>query len=256
MKKRASLLVASALAMTLSACGGGQQFRGPPKKVIDRVLKTAPGAAKPSDIVATEIALSQAEKADGVWAARAAFAAPSAIVHTSAGIGDAARMFAGLEELEGTAEWGPRTVVISCDGALAIAAGRFRNLDGKFGDYVTTWVRQKNNSYKWSYNTEWIDDPQPAPRRQFEDGDIVVTAIDAVLGLIASCPERGSPIPPPPAISLMNDNPGSAQLSKDGTLRWNWEHKPDGKKYFAVDYFYEGEWVRAIEEGVASASEE
>lgn len=250
-----SLIVAVMASLVLTACSSGQR-RGPPTKVINRVLATAPGQAQPSKVVATEIEYAQAEKDEGPWAAGARFSTPGAIWHTSSGPKNAATEFARLREPDGTVQWNTKTVVISCDGALAVAAGRFRDLNGKVGDYVTTWVRQSDNSYKWSYNTAWRDDPQPPPRQQFEDGDIVVTAIDAVLGLVATCPRRGEPVPPPPALSLASDNPGNAQLSRDGTLRWRWEHMGDGVKYFAVEYFYEGEWVTAIEEGGEEVGEE
>ncbi|MEM6475542.1 MAG: hypothetical protein AAF687_05190 [Pseudomonadota bacterium] len=249
------LLVAVMASLVLTACSGGQR-RGPPTSVINRVLATAPGEAQPSKVVATEIEYAQAEKDEGAWAAGARFSTPGAIWHTGEGPKTAASEFARLPEPEGTAQWGTKTVVMSCDGALAVAAGRFRDLEGKVGDYVTTWVRQSDNSYRWSYNAAWRDDPQPPPRPQFEDGDIVVTAIDAVLGLVATCPRPGEPTPPPPALSLASDNPANAQLSGDGTLRWRWEHMGDGTKYFAVEYFYEGEWVTAVEEGLASAPEE
>ncbi|MEL7218785.1 MAG: hypothetical protein AAGK01_10185, partial [Pseudomonadota bacterium] len=134
---------------------------------------------------------------------------------------------------------------------------RFRDKQGFVGNYVTTWVRQSDNSYKWTYDVAGRDDPQPPPRREFEDGDIVVTAIDSILGLVATCPARGENTPPPPTIPAADDGTsGDMQISRDGTLRWRWEHRPDGTKYIYADYFYEGEWVKAVEESLASPPEE
>ena len=257
MRTAPAILAASAISLTLSACvGGGPQRPRIPDRVINSALATAPGEAQPSAVVAAEVAMAQAEKADGVWKARTRFTAPGALWHVNDGPTDAVKRMASLPELKGTADWGTRTVVISCDGALAVALGRFRSISGKFGTYVTTWVRQSDNGYKWSYNTDWIDDPQPPPRPvvEGEDSLITVIGIDAIQGLVASCPRADAPLIPPPPISLGNDYPGAAQLSRDGTLRWRYEHRPDGVRYFVAEYWYEGEWVTAIEEGLASPS--
>lgn len=258
MKSASPILVLTVLAFTLTACVGGPQRPRFAPGVIDRALASAPGEAQPSRVVATEVAMSQAEKAEGVWAARSRFTAPGAIWHVNEGAVGAVERMDSMAKLDGTADWGPRTVVMSCDGALAVTLGRFRSISGKFGTYVTTWVRQANNSYKWIYNTDWIDDPQPPPRPDVGDEDSLITVIgiDAIQGLVASCPRAGAPVPPPPAISLANDNPGAAQLSRDGTLRWRWEHRSDGARYVRVEYWYEGEWVTAIEEGLASSRDQ
>lgn len=252
MRTATPITLVSVLALAVTACSGAPQRPRYKAAVIERALAGAPGEAQPSTVVATEVALSQAEKEDGTLKAHLEFAAPGAIWHISSGTIDIAANLPRYREIEGTADWSTRTVVMSCDGALAIAMGRFRNRQGLYGDYLTTWERQRDNTYKFTYTTEWIDDPQPAPRERSPDGDIVVTAIDAIQGLVASCPRADAPVPPPPAISLASDNPGAAQLSRDGTLRWRWEHRPDETKYVVVDYWYEGEWVRAIEEGLAS----
>lgn len=256
MNTRSTVLAATALVFTLSACAGGGQRRGPPPEVINRALAGAPGEAQPSMIVAAEVAYARDAKAEGQYTVAQRYAAPGALVHARGGPVSAAAFFSSLPNPETSLEWGPRTVVMSCDGALALSVGRFRDQEDFVGNYVTTWARQPNNSYKWTYDVAGRDDPQPPPRRQFEDGDIVVTAIDSILGLVASCPRPGEELPPPPAIPIGEDGKSDAQLSKDGTLRWRWEHQDDGTKYVTADYFYEGEWVTAFEESLASPPEE
>nr|WP_298931389.1 hypothetical protein [uncultured Erythrobacter sp.] len=255
MKTATLVLFSGALTLTLSACAG-QQRRGPPPKVIERVLKTAPGAAQPSTIVKTEIAFARAAKEDGQYTASLEYAAGGARLHGRNGVVSAASVFGAARDPETSAEWAPRTVVMSCDGALALSLGRFQDQEGFVGNYVTTWVRQQDNSYKWVYDVAGRDNPQPPPRAEFEDGDIVVTAIDAVQGLVATCPRRGDPVPPPPALPITSDDPAQSKLSRDGTLRWRWEHRSDGIKYVAADYYYNGKWVTAIEESLASPPEE
>mgnify|MGYP001796246895 FL=1 len=249
------IVLALTSALSLAACGGGPQYRGPPKSVINKALANAPGEAQPSTIVKTEIAYGKAALAQGQNAAGLEYAAPGAILHGRDGPGDFAQIGAPVSNPAMANEFGTRTVVISCDGALAVSQGRFRDADGFFGNYVTTWVRQSDNTYKWTYDVAGRDDPQPPPREEFEDGAIVVTAINSILGLVATCPPPGQDAPPPPAMPIGEDGKASAQLSRDGTMRWQWEHRDDGTKYVKAEYFYEGVWETAIEESLASPPE-
>jgi hypothetical protein len=239
------------LASGLSACASGAR-QGPTTAVINRVLSTAPGAAQPSTIVSTELAYARAARERGPYSAGLEFAASGALQHGRNGTVQFAALEAGRSDPGAPVTRGPRVVVKSCDGSIALSQGRFQDQAGFVGNYVTTWVRQSDGGYKWSYEVAGRDDPQPPARPEFEDGDIVVTAIDSVLGLIASCPRSDESVPPPPPLSLSGDTPGDAQLSRDGTLRWRWEQQADGTKYVLAEYFYEGEWVTAIEESLAS----
>ena len=97
--------------------------------------------------------------------------------------------------------------------------------------------------------------PQPPPRKPVEEGDIVVTEIDAVQGLVATCPRGGAGTLPPPAIPVGEDGKAGATLSRDGTLRWRWEHRAGGTRYAAADYFHQGRWVTAIEQSLVPAAD-
>ncbi|GMN03536.1 hypothetical protein [Erythrobacter sp. MTPC3] len=247
-------LTAGTLALALSACAGSQP-RGPSDRVIARALQSAPGAAQPSTIVKTEIAYARAAQEQGQYTAAVDFAAAGAQLHGRNGPVSAPALFAGLPDPQQANEWSPSAVVMSCDGQIALSQGRFVDTEGFVGNYVTAWVRQQDGEYKWIYDVAGRDDPQPPPRKEFEDGDIVVTAIDSVEGLVATCPRGGETIPPPPPLSIGEDISGLAQLSRDGTLRWRWEHRADGTKYVAAEYYYNGQWVTAIEELLASPAE-
>lgn len=255
--KHASMAFAL-LAITglVSACASSAP-RGPSTKVINRVLATAPGEAQPSAIVAVEIAYRQSAEQKGQFAAGADYAAAGALLHARQG--PLAYLSAGdaLNQSGRTAQWEPRVVVMSCDGAMALSQGRYVDQDGIVGNYVTIWERQNQNEYeyKWIYDVAGPDVPQPPPRRQIEDGDIVVTAIDSIKGLVATCPRGNAPIPAPPAIPIGEDGASDAKLSRDGTMRWRWEHRPGGMKYVAAEYFYEGDWITAVEETLASPAE-
>jgi len=150
-------------------------------------------------------------------------------------------------------QWAPRVVVVSCDGALAVSKGRFRFPDGTVGNFVTVWERQADSGYRYVFDVSGADNPQPPPKERAQEGDIIVTAMDLVQGLIASCPRGGAPIPPPPALPIGADGTEGSTLSRDGTLRWHWAHKADGTRIITADYFYEGRWVTAIEQSLAPA---
>lgn len=247
--------IAAALAASvcLSACAGGQTRRGPPAKVIDRALASAPGEAQPSTIVATEVAYAREARETGQFTAGTAYALPNAVQHGRNGPVPFSAIAQSEDDPPEASQWKPRAVVMSCDGALALSMGRFRDSRGLVGNYVTTWVRQRDNDYKWAYDVAGYDDPQPSPRPEFADGDIVVTAMDSVAGLVATCPrgEEGRP-PAPPSIAPPEDATSGTQMSRDGTLRWHWEHRADGIRYVKADYWYEGAWETAIEERLAS----
>lgn len=257
MRRRAATALAFGLAtLALTGCAAGQK-RGPPPEVIKRALIGAPGEAQPSLIVATELAYARSARADGQFTAMGAFADPSALLHGRGGPVPFASQAGERADPEQPVQRAPRTVVMSCDGNEAVSAGRFREPEGYVGNYVTAWARQPDGRYRWTYDVAGRDDPQPPPRPETEtrEGDIVVTAMDAIQGLVASCPPRGLEVPAPPAIPI-GEADGGAKLSDDGTLRWRWEHAADGTKQVAVDYFYEGEWVTAIEESLASTPQE
>lgn len=252
---RASLLIAAALPLMLAACAGSGAPPKPSKRqvaMIDRVLARAPGAAQPSTIVAAEIAFARDAQELGQWTAFAKYAAPGALLHGRNGPFPIAPWLATQSNPPQAVTWKARTVVMSCDGAVAVSQGRLREPDGTVGNFVTVWERQPDGEYRFVFDVGGADVPQPAPPPKVEaqPGDIVVTEIDAVQGLVATCPRPGVPVPPPPAISLGEDGKTEARLSRDTTLRWRWEHRADGTRYILAEYFYQGRWLTGIEQSL------
>jgi hypothetical protein len=252
---RTGLLLAAALPLALAACAGSG---GPPKPtkrqvaIIDRALATAPGAAQPSTIVAAEIAFARDAQELGQWTAFAQYAAPGAMLHGKNGPFAIAPWLAAQSNPPQAVTWKARTVVMSCDGAVAVSQGRLREPDGTVGNFVTVWERQPDGQYRYIFDVGGADVPQPPPPPKVEaqPGDIVVTEIDAIQGLVATCPRGGAPVPPPPAISLGEDGKTEAHLSRDTTLRWRWEHRADGTRYILAEYFYQGRWLTGIEQSL------
>ncbi len=234
-------------ALALAGCMGGQGPRTP-SKVIDRVLASAPYAAQPSLIVSREIAFERAAREDGQWTAFRAFAADNALLHTGNGPMPAQSVLAQLDDPPKAVQWSPRTVMMSCDGQLAVSRGRFLDPEGLVGTFVTVWARKGiKDDYKWVYDSGAEDNPQPKPVER-DPNEIVATAYDAVQGLVADCPSASDPVPPPPALPDAGTARRGEQLSPDGTLRWVWEHREDGTKYVRGDYYTSGAWQKVVEE--------
>lgn len=250
-------LIAAGAMLALAACAGGGGPPKPSKRVvaqINRALTTAPGAAQPSTIVKAELEFARAARERGQWTAFRMFAAPGALLHGRNGPFAIEPWLATQTDPPQAVQWEPRAVAMSCDGALAVTQGRLTTPEGEVGNFVTVWERQADGEYRYTFDVGGIDVPQPPPRPRFEDGGIVVTAINSVQGLVASCP-RGGSAPPPPAIAVGEEGKADARLSRDGTLRWRWEHRADGTRFAAADYFYEGRWLTAFEQSLAPTSE-
>ncbi|MEL7446160.1 MAG: hypothetical protein AAGK02_10135 [Pseudomonadota bacterium] len=253
--------LAAAIMLAGAVAGCASAPRGPSRDVIDRALVRAPGAAQPSTLVATELAYAREAREDGQYTAALRYAAPGAVVHGRNGTVLAEPFFSSQRNPKTSVAWNPRVIVMSCDGSLAASQGRFRDQEGLVGDYVTVWRRLREDSgdaeYRWIYDVAGRDNPQPAAPQNntvASDDDIVVTAIDAVQGLIAECP-RGVPVPAPPPVAVGEDQKNGGTISRDGSLRWRWEHRANGIKSIEVDYFYGGRWQTAIQEGLTSPPE-
>ncbi|WP_427969129.1 hypothetical protein [Altererythrobacter sp.] len=243
-------LVLGLAVFAVAACGGPQRPRLP-DRVIKRALAGAPGEAQPSKIVAVELAFARAAKEKGQWTAFREFAGPGAIIDGQGGPIEAQDWLANRQDPPAAVQWEPRSIWMSCNGALAVSQGRFRDPDGVVGTFVTVWQRQSNDQYRWIYDTGAPDNPQPPARKPLappEEGDIVVEAMDAVQGLVADCPKRGEAVPAPPAISLSDEIQQGSGISHDGTLQWRWEHDADGSRRVVAEFLQRGKWVVALDQ--------
>ncbi|WP_237164876.1 hypothetical protein [Paraurantiacibacter namhicola] len=229
---------------------------GPPRipvERIDRALEGAPGEAQPSKLVATELAFARAAQEDGQWTATRAFAGPGAMIHGPNGAIPALPWLQKQSDPAQAAKWAPREIWMSCDGALAVSSGRFVDPEGLVGTYLTVWQRQGREDYRWVYDSAQPDNPQPPARfrPEAQEGDIVVTALDAVQGNVADCP-RGATAPDEKAVAAMTAGRQQAtRTSPDGTLAYRWEHRSGAngpERYFTAYWLHEGKWQVAVEE--------
>ncbi len=251
MIKAAPWLLLTTACLVVSACGGGQQRGSFSDRAINRALANAPGAAQPSNVVKAELEYARAARERSLSSAAAEFAGPGAVVHGPDGIIDATSYFAARGNSSTPAQWDPRSVWMSCSGALAVAQGRYIDGQGLVGNYVTVWEQQSDRSYKFVYRLSGPDNPQPLPKAaEPEPGpnDIVVTAIDAVAGLVADCPRGGTPMPIAPAVAITDDASQGGRMSRDGTLRWRWEHAGPAERRIIVEWLTSGKWQTGMDQ--------
>ncbi|WP_375291247.1 hypothetical protein [Qipengyuania sp.] len=234
------------LAASLAACAAPQRGPSYSRGQVERALANTAGAAQPSRIVSAEIAFARAAREDGQWTAFREFAAPGAIIHGASGASDANAWLAGRQDPPQAVAWRPRAIWMSCDGALAISEGRYRDPDGTVGTFVTLWQRQSDGEYRWLYDAGTPDDPQPPPpppEERLSDDAITVTAIDAVQGLVADC-SRGDATADAQQATAGNDAAG--WTSPDGTLAFRWRQAA-GQRHLSAQWLYEGRWQTALE---------
>lgn len=220
---------------------------------IDRALAKAPGKAQPSVIVKTELALSRSLREGNPKSAFQSFAAPTAQIHTEAGLVSAATFFDnGPKGSEGP-QLETKSVFMSCDGSTAVSQGRLTE-NNRVGNYVIVWERQPGIStrgdddetgYRYVYFTAAMDDPQPSPKPVITPGpnDIVVEALDSVRADIADC---GTEVIAPVMISSPSSPAVETEIgtsvSRDGSLQWMRFSKPDGKWRVNVYLRRKDEW--------------
>ena len=241
MLKPAAALALLALA---SACASGPPRT--PVKVIERALASAgtTGLAQPGQIVATESGFARTAREQGQWSAFAQYAAPDAVLHQSGGLAPAAQWLRGRTSPAEAMRWAVRDVWMSCDGAVAVSQGRFKEAGGLVGNYATAWQRQDDGSYRWTYHTQAHDSPQPPVRTEQARGEdeIVVLAMELIKGHVADC--KGRPGDPGPQT---NPAPVASATSPDGTLRWLAQHRGDGVRRFIVLSNKGGEWEEMLD---------
>lgn len=259
MTRGARWIASAALLALLAGCaGGGNRPSNKALQRIDRALERAPGKAQPSKIVKADLAFKRAARENGQKSAFLAFAAPSAQIHTQDGVVDAASYLARQSNPDQAAQWETKSVWMSCDGSVAIAQGRLQEADGTVGNYVTVWERQRSirvsdeeeTGYRYVYFASVPDDPQPPPRKEIIDGEIVVEAIDAVRADIATCTPRSeidlTPLTAPPLVPGTPKEDRSARLSRDATLFWVRSQAGEGQRQLSVSLWRKAGWETAF----------
>lgn len=241
-----TIALAALLAPLLAGCASGPPRT--PVKMIERALANAgtTGLAQPGQIVATESGFARAAREQGQWSAFAERAASGAVLHLDGGLVPAADWLRGRANPAEATRWAVRDVWMSCDAAVAVSQGRYRDSAGLVGNYVTAWRRQDDNSYRWTYHASAPDRPQPPPRPEQARGEdeIVVLGLELIKGHVADC--TGRPADPGPQT---NPAPLVKATAPDGTLHWLAQQREDGVRRFIVLSNKAGVWDEVLDIG-------
>lgn len=219
--KKLAILTLTAL---LASCAQTQR-PSTPDRVIDRALRSAPGTAQPSKIVATELAFARMAREKGQWTAFAEFAADGGLLFGRNGAVEAKPFVKALDNPPEAVQWEPYQVWMSCDATIGVTTGGFADPEGSVGRFNTVWERQRNGEYKY----------------RFDFGIPLEAALDKP-DLIGS--EIGNCNTP---TEWRADLPADARYSRDGSLAWRFELVGEGTREYQV-------WL-AGEEGYDSVIE-
>ncbi|WP_133366621.1 hypothetical protein [Qipengyuania sediminis] len=120
-------------------------------------------AAEPSAVIAAELAFAREAQERGQWTAFRDTAADGAIMFVPDKV-DAKTWLRGRADPPQAVRWEPHEVWSSCDGTLAITRGAAQWPDGRHGDFLTIWERQRGGGYKWIVDVgQFRAEPLPAP---------------------------------------------------------------------------------------------
>lgn len=206
-----ALWLAIAASLGLSACarpfGSGNDFE----------LKKP--TANPSAVVAAESAFNRLAREEGLWTAFREQAAEDAIMLTPEPV-DAETWLKGRADPELAPQWEPEAIYMSCDARTAASTGGFVSetesgemLQGKF---TTIWqrryeVRAAKADWKFLFD-HGVSRP---PVR--EKPDFVQTRVASCNGAV------------PQNVAQTN-----ARYSRDQTLKWEWDVRPDTSRKVTV----------------------
>ena len=214
--------------------------------------------ADPGKVAATDFAFARAARENGQWSAFAEYAAPDAQLDEQGGFVAASSGLSLRTNPAQSVSWAPQIVWSSCDGTLAVSSGRFQQVDGKVGTYMTAWQLQPRGLYRWIYRISALDDPQPVRRAPVEtpsgEDVIVVEQLSVIEGKAADCTASGEPAPAPAPEIIADSSQYQIGRSADGTLQYRWEHRAVGSRRLVVDYVRDGAWERVLNLAVPAAS--
>ncbi|WP_369026254.1 hypothetical protein [Qipengyuania sp. RANM35] len=201
-------IVALSLAVLLAACSASPQR---PRDYYARLL--AP-TAKPSEVVATELAFARRAQEKGQWTAFREFATGDATMFVPEPV-NAQEWLKKRTDPSEAVKWQPHEVWSSCDGSLAVTRGAWQRPNGTHGYFTTVWERQKNGEYKWV----------------MDQGDVLAEPLIApefIRTVVAEC-QRSN-------MFVQADGPKRQFFgeSADGTLSWNVNVRDDNARDLAV----------------------
>ncbi len=248
MISRATIAIV-AVAVLAACTNPRQQAIERQARAASEFLERQGSIGDPGRVAAADFAFAKMTREEGQWTAFRAYAASDAVMDAPGGYAPVSEVLAGLADPTEPIRWAPTNVWSSCDGTLAVSLGRFIRPGGLVGDYVTVWELQRDNTYKWVYDTGTPDDPQPVPEpdEELPEDAIVVEGMTSIEGRIADCPARGERFSPPGGTIERGGSISDTRFSNDWTMRIDREYfLADGRREVRFYWQREGEWEQGL----------
>lgn len=224
-------IIAIAAALFLASCAGNPAQPG-------RGDRPVPFAKNPTVVLALDIAQSRNAQERGAWQALADTAAQNAILFTPAPVNAKEWIEGRKSASDEGAKWQPHRVYLSCDGKTGVTTGAFQQLEGtKTGFYTTVWQYLENSrgdgEWRWLLrHGAPLDEPRVEP--------------EMLQTRSASC--KGEPtasvVAPVENVQMMQG------FSRDQSLSWTWQYRPDRSRYLAVNIWNGSGWEKVFADSV------
>ncbi|WP_337829081.1 hypothetical protein [Pseudonocardia sp. TMWB2A] len=193
--------------------------------------------ATPSAVVTAEMALSRLAREKGVAAALLETATSDAVLFTP-------DMVAAQAALRKSGYAPPsmnrtvRRVLMSCDGALAVASGRWQGENSASGQFVTVWQRQGDGrgrkdvlkQWKWLATAATTDAATTDTARASDAAEDGPELVETSVAACSKIPTEQLPAPYPVGTKFPKEG-----VSADRSLRWTVRTDPDGAQALMVE---------------------
>jgi hypothetical protein len=192
-------------------------------------------APDPETAVDAERAFNRAAQTEGQWTAFRRFMTDDAVIFTP----QPTRAKDALPEKNPpiAVQWWPAESYVSCDGTMAVNTGPWVRPKAN-GYFTTVWERQADGHYKWSVDGgDALATPRALPERP--------------RARRASCNHKQ--LPSLTWIIPTGGGQSADSQSRDGSLRWFWQVRPNGARAFFVELWDGRNFVEVLRNEIAAA---
>lgn len=192
--------------------------------------------ADPSRVIAAELAFARLAQEKGQWTAFIETSTDDAVMFVPEPV-NAREWLRKQTNPPQAVRWQPHQVWSSCDGTLAVTRGASQWPNGSVGYFTTVWERQRGGGYKWV----------------MDQGDVLAQPLEApemVGATVADCDTSRLSETMPPLLRLIGELRQGG--SRDGTLKWLVNVRPDGSRSVLAEYWDGTGWKDAVREIVSA----
>ena len=187
--------------------------------------------ADASEVLAAEAALLSDARARGVWQAFESALADDAVIfipHAVAGK-DRARNSEATSAREWN--WNTQSIVLSCDGSVALVQGEVVTGRDYKADYFSIWERDASGMYKLAADGAFYqgNGPEIEDRESIGEADEIEVAQGSVATTVTACTAQ-------PGDGAATDGPTRhSGVAADGSLRWTLTEQSSGASQLVVE---------------------